>query len=190
MADLTDVRTEDLLAEVQRRLECSAKPEKHIILIGRFPRLPARRPCGGARKARAAPRSRQTRCCKKKLAALTDFFSPFHDELGPPGCGKGTQSPAIKKEHCLCHLATGDMLRAAVAAKTPLGLEASVFVVVCALCGAFVPRQMGAIVRVCWWCVHTALVRRRQGVGAEKRRRRARAAAMRTPARRAAAPPT
>ena len=43
---------------------------------------------------------------------------------GPPGCGKGTQSPRIKREHCLCHLATGDMLRAAVAAKTPLGLEA------------------------------------------------------------------
>jgi hypothetical protein len=29
----------------------------------------------------------------------------------------------IKNENCLCHLATGDMLRAAVAAKTPLGLE-------------------------------------------------------------------
>lgn len=43
---------------------------------------------------------------------------------GPPGCGKGTQSPAIKNENCLCHLATGDMLRAAVAAQTPLGLEA------------------------------------------------------------------
>ena len=43
---------------------------------------------------------------------------------GPPGCGKGTQSPVIKKEHCLCHLATGDMLRAAVAARSPLGLEA------------------------------------------------------------------
>mmetsp|Transcript_965 Transcript_965/g.1517 ORF Transcript_965/g.1517 Transcript_965/m.1517 type:complete len:250 (-) Transcript_965:428-1177(-) len=44
--------------------------------------------------------------------------------IGPPGCGKGTQSPRIKYEHCLCHLATGDMLRAAVAARTPLGLEA------------------------------------------------------------------
>ncbi len=44
--------------------------------------------------------------------------------LRPPGCGKGTQSPVIKREHCLCHLATGDMLRAAVAAKTPLGVEA------------------------------------------------------------------
>ncbi|KAJ0972362.1 hypothetical protein J5N97_020321 [Dioscorea zingiberensis] len=44
--------------------------------------------------------------------------------IGPPGSGKGTQSPIIKDEYCLCHLATGDMLRAAVAAKTPLGLRA------------------------------------------------------------------
>lgn len=43
---------------------------------------------------------------------------------GPPGSGKGTQSPIIKDEYCLCHLATGDMLRAAVAAKTPLGIKA------------------------------------------------------------------
>ena len=44
--------------------------------------------------------------------------------VGPPGCGKGTQSPKIKADHCLCHLATGDMLRAAVAAKTPNGVRA------------------------------------------------------------------
>ncbi|KAL8208231.1 hypothetical protein R6Q57_007643 [Mikania cordata] len=44
--------------------------------------------------------------------------------IGPPGSGKGTQSPIIKDEYCLCHLATGDMLRAAVAAKTPLGIKA------------------------------------------------------------------
>lgn len=44
--------------------------------------------------------------------------------IGPPGSGKGTQSPMIKSDNCLCHLATGDMLRAAVAAGTPLGLEA------------------------------------------------------------------
>ena len=43
---------------------------------------------------------------------------------GPPGSGKGTQSPIIKDDYCLCHLATGDMLRAAVAAKTPLGVKA------------------------------------------------------------------
>ncbi|WCJ38715.1 Adenylate kinase family protein [Euphorbia peplus] len=44
--------------------------------------------------------------------------------IGPPGSGKGTQSPIIKEDYCLCHLATGDMLRAAVAAKTPLGVKA------------------------------------------------------------------
>ncbi|XP_071731745.1 adenylate kinase 4-like [Rutidosis leptorrhynchoides] len=44
--------------------------------------------------------------------------------IGPPGSGKGTQSPIIKEEFCLCHLAPGDMLRAAVAKKTPVGLEA------------------------------------------------------------------
>lgn len=43
---------------------------------------------------------------------------------GPPGCGKGTQAPIIKEENCLCHLATGDMLRAAVAKQTPLGVQA------------------------------------------------------------------
>eukprot|EP00798_Chlamydomonas_sp_ICE-L_P024225 gene24225-9824_t len=75
-SDLTDVPIDDLLKEVSRRLECSKKPERRLILIG------------------------------------------------PPGCGKGTQSPAIKDATCTCHLATGDMLRAAVAAKSALGLEA------------------------------------------------------------------
>ncbi|KAK3234017.1 hypothetical protein CYMTET_55717 [Cymbomonas tetramitiformis] len=74
--DLTDVPVEQLMKEIERRLECQNKPEKRMIL------------------------------------------------LGPPGSGKGTQSPIIKKDHCLCHLATGDMLRAAVAAKTPLGIKA------------------------------------------------------------------
>ncbi|KAL4458463.1 hypothetical protein ABPG75_013328 [Micractinium tetrahymenae] len=74
--DLSEIPTEALVHEVQRRLACLSKPEKRLILIG------------------------------------------------PPGSGKGTQSPAIKNDNCLCHLATGDMLRAAVAAKTPLGLEA------------------------------------------------------------------
>ncbi|PSC68355.1 adenylate kinase [Micractinium conductrix] len=74
--DLSEIPTENLVKEVQRRLECLNKPEKRLILIG------------------------------------------------PPGSGKGTQSPMIKNDNCLCHLATGDMLRAAVAAKTPLGMEA------------------------------------------------------------------
>lgn len=44
--------------------------------------------------------------------------------IGPPGCGKGTQSPRVKDEYCLCHLATGDILRAAVAAGTDMGKKA------------------------------------------------------------------
>ena len=73
---LSEIPTEVILKEMERRLDCLNKPEKRLILIG------------------------------------------------PPGSGKGTQSPMIKNDNCLCHLATGDMLRAAVAAKTPLGLEA------------------------------------------------------------------
>ncbi|KAF9731812.1 adenylate kinase [Paraphaeosphaeria minitans] len=44
--------------------------------------------------------------------------------MGPPGAGKGTQAPRLKEKFCVCHLATGDMLRAQVAKKTPLGREA------------------------------------------------------------------
>ena len=43
---------------------------------------------------------------------------------GPPGCGKGTQSPRLKYDYCACHLATGDMLRSAVQNETPTGLKA------------------------------------------------------------------
>ena len=95
---LAEVPVADLLAELSRRLECSKKPERRLILIGGV--LP-------------------------RFVASIDHKSMFFLFIkGPPGCGKGTQSPLIKYEHCLCHLATGDMLRAAVSAKTPLGLEA------------------------------------------------------------------
>lgn len=74
--NLEDVPSVNLMTELLRRMKCSTKPDKRLILIG------------------------------------------------PPGSGKGTQSPIIKDEYCLCHLATGDMLRAAVSAKTPLGIKA------------------------------------------------------------------
>ena len=44
--------------------------------------------------------------------------------VGAPGSGKGTQGPNLKDEYCWCHLATGDMLRAAVKAGTKDGLRA------------------------------------------------------------------
>ena len=44
--------------------------------------------------------------------------------IGAPGSGKGTQAPVIKDDLCLCHLATGDLLRDAVAAGTELGKQA------------------------------------------------------------------
>ncbi|KAL7419988.1 adenylate kinase [Cryptotrichosporon argae] len=44
--------------------------------------------------------------------------------IGPPGAGKGTQAPNISQKYCICHLATGDMLRSQVQRQTELGKAA------------------------------------------------------------------
>src|SRR5436190_7447895 len=43
--------------------------------------------------------------------------------FGPPGAGKGTQAVRLARSWAIPHISTGAMLREAVAAETPLGLE-------------------------------------------------------------------
>lgn len=80
-------------------------------------------------------------CVKKVDAAQRsdDVWSAIEDEIlplttsprnimilfGPPGAGKGTHGPKISTMLCIPQLSTGDMLRAAVDAGTPVGKEAA-----------------------------------------------------------------
>lgn len=58
--------------------------------------------------------------------------------LGAPGAGKGTQATALTQKFGIPQISTGDMLRAAVRAGTPLGLEAKKFMDA----GALVPDEV------------------------------------------------
>ena len=49
------------------------------------------------------------------------FWFKFEPFLGPPGSGKGTQAPKLASEYCICHIATGDLLRAEVSSGSKLG---------------------------------------------------------------------
>jgi adenylate kinase len=58
--------------------------------------------------------------------------------IGPPGAGKGTQAERLVKTYSMAHLSTGDMLRAARDAKTPVGVEADRYM----SSGALVPDEI------------------------------------------------
>jgi adenylate kinase len=58
--------------------------------------------------------------------------------LGPQGSGKGTQAARIASEYGIPHVATGEMFRAAIAARTPLGLEVEPILA----SGALVPDEL------------------------------------------------
>ena len=55
--------------------------------------------------------------------------------IGPPGAGKGTQAERLVQAYDMAHLSTGDMLRLARAARTPVGIEADKYM----SAGALVP---------------------------------------------------
>jgi adenylate kinase len=59
------------------------------------------------------PGAGESKCCTLHAGHFSDSWQ-----------GKGTQAPRIRDEFCVCHLATGDMLRDQVAQQTPLGVEA------------------------------------------------------------------
>jgi len=48
--------------------------------------------------------------------------------FGPPGAGKGTQATEMVKKYNLCHISTGELLRAEISAGTKLGIEAKILI--------------------------------------------------------------
>lgn len=52
----------------------------------------------------------------------------YYIMFGPPGAGKGTHAVAIREKYNLCHISTGELLRAEIAAGTELGRQAKTLI--------------------------------------------------------------
>ncbi|MBP5571975.1 MAG: adenylate kinase [Bacteroidales bacterium] len=62
----------------------------------------------------------------------------YYIMFGPPGAGKGTHAVALRDKYHLCHLSTGELLRAEIAAGTGLGMKAKELI----SAGNLVPDEM------------------------------------------------
>ena len=62
----------------------------------------------------------------------------YYIMFGPPGAGKGTHAVAVREKYNLCHISTGELLRAEIAAGTELGIQAKALIDK----GSLVPDEM------------------------------------------------
>ena len=74
MADLAEIPTEDLMKEVQRRLQCQQKPEKRLILVGKNQHLLKKRETRDERREREMRLLAQARMeAAKEVMARLDY---------------------------------------------------------------------------------------------------------------------
>lgn len=74
----------------------------------------------------------------KDIYVIQEKSMKYFILFGPPGAGKGTQAGAMVEKYNLCHISTGELLRAEIAAGTPLGAKAASLI----NSGALVPDEV------------------------------------------------